>query len=177
MLWGQILKSNQISSVSCEATRLLHISNGTLVTHGESDRIFVQLSDDSLRINVASFLVNKSESVNLNMRLLLCPGKEYKLMLINGKNCEVHLSGYFESEEKHGQMIISEGNKNVDTKAKDGASLKSITKNEEDDCEIDNKEIERFLQRKTNKKSDVEPQKMKKMKSPIKIPQKYVNKD
>ena len=46
---------------------------------------------------------------------------------------------------------------------------KTMSKNiEESDSDIDNKEIERFLQRKTNKEYDTEPQKLKKMSTPKK---------
>ena len=169
MLWGQILKNNKISTITSETPRILHITNATLVKNGDSDRIFIQLSYDNLRINIGSFLVSRCESLHLDIRLQLSVDKEYKIMLLNCENSEVHLSGYFEIQRAAEQKIESNHIKASERNLKEIRTDKTMSKNiEESDSDIDNKEIERFLQRKTNKEYDTEPQKLKKMSTPKK---------
>ena len=158
MFWGQVLKNNQITTLSSETTRLLHISNAVLVKHGDKDRVFIQLSNHKTRVIIGAFLVNKKELISLNVRILLAEGKDYKMTLINGDDAEVHLTGYLEVQEEESNKILEQCSTNVPE-----SDEKLAFNGEENDSDIDNKQIEKFLQRKTNSEYDSKPQKLRKL--------------
>lgn len=164
MFWGQILKNSQIVTLSSKTTRVLNITNAILVKHGESNRIFLQLSNDNIRIIIGLFLVNKKEVITLNTKLLLSNYKEYKISLLNGENSEVHLSGFYETVEEEHAEVISQP-----TIVNDSENKNNNVNVQETDSDIDNKEIEKFLQRKTKNENVTKPRKLQKLAQKDKI--------
>ena len=159
MFWGQILKNNQITTLSSKTTRVLNITNAILVKHGDKDRIYLQLANEKIRIIIGVFLVNKKEVLTLNSKLLLSSVEEYKISIINGDNSEVHISGFYETDEEEEKSISSEPIKIIETEE----IINNIEGSQETDSDIDNNEIENFLQRKTKTEYDSKPRKLQKL--------------
>jgi len=159
MFWGQILKNNQITTLSSKTTRVLNITNAILVKHGDKDRVYIQLANDKTRIIIGVFLVNKKEVLTLNSKLLLSSVEEYKISIINGDNSEVHLSGFFESDEDEDEGVSSEPVNIFKTED----IVNNLKESQETDRDIDNYEIEKFLQRKTKNEYDSKPRKLQKL--------------
>jgi hypothetical protein len=171
MFWSQVLLGNKISTIYSKNTKILHISNAVLVKHGNSDKVLIQLSDNNMRIMIASLIVNSNEFANLNINVLLKKGKEYKLSLVGGEGAEVHLSGFYntpkasEHKKKNVSLRIRENAEETDaTREKSFCEDKPTYSfnSEEIDEGVNNAEIEKFLKKKTNKEFDP-PKKLEKL--------------
>lgn len=100
MFWGEILKDEEIVNLKSTKKRVLHISHATLVRRGDKDKVCIQLSDGINAYVIGKLIANHSEFINLDYNLTLNKSSVYSINLVNGVNTEVHISGYFQSEEE-----------------------------------------------------------------------------
>jgi hypothetical protein len=101
MFWGTVLRDNKPYEIKMNKLGVLHLSEACLGVNSDSSKIHLQLQTEDEVYNLCVLQKDKWETYKLDHYITVQgDGKKYKLIAFgnNGK-CEVHVTGFVETED------------------------------------------------------------------------------